>query len=48
MRIVVSGLLVYDYIMNFPGDLDYRILPQKVYVPDVSLLLDSIRQSRGE
>ena len=48
MRIVVSGSLVYDYNMNFPGDLDARVLPQIVYVPDGSLLLDSIRQSRGE
>ena len=48
MRIVVSGLLAYDYIMNFPGDFADRILLEKVYVPDVSLLLDSIRQSREE
>ncbi len=48
MRVVVPGSLAYDYIMNFPGDFDDRILPEKVYVPNVSLLLDSIRQSRGE
>ena len=48
MRIVVLGSLAYGYIMNFPGDFGDRILPEKVYVPDVSLLLDSIRQSRGE
>jgi adenosine kinase len=48
VRIVVSGLLAYDYIMNFPGDFGDRILPEKVYVPDVSLLLDSLRKSREE
>ena len=48
MRIVVSGSLTYDYIMNFPGDFGDRILPEKVYVPDVILLLDSIRKPRGE
>jgi adenosine kinase len=48
VRIVVSGALAYDYIMDFPGDFADRILLEKVYVPDVSLLLDSIRQSRGE
>lgn len=48
MRILVSGSLAYDYIMNFPGDFSDHILPEKVYVPDVSLLLDSLRKSREE
>lgn len=36
MRIGVPGSLAYDYLMNFPGDFGDRILPEKVYVPDVS------------
>ncbi len=48
MCIVVSGSLAYDYIMNFPGDFSDHILPEKVYVPDVSLLLDSTLKSREE
>jgi hypothetical protein len=36
VRIGVPGSLAYDYLMNFPGDFGDRILPEKVYVPDVS------------
>ena len=47
MRIVVTGSLAYDYIMNFPGSFGDHILPEKVHMLDVSFLLDSMRRMRG-
>ncbi len=47
MRIVVTGSLAYDYIMNFPGKFGDHILPEKVHMLNVSFLLDSMRQMRG-
>ncbi len=47
MRIVVTGSLAYDYVMNFPGSFGDHILPEKVHMLSVSFLLDSMRQMRG-
>jgi adenosine kinase len=47
VRIVVTGSLAYDYIMNFPGDFKDHVLPDKVHVLTVSFLVDSMRRLRG-
>lgn len=47
MRIVVTGSLAYDYIMNFPGRFGDHILPDKVHMLTVSFLVDSMKRLRG-
>ena len=47
MRIVVTGSIAYDYIMNFPGHFKDHILPDKVHMISVSFLVDSMRRMRG-
>jgi adenosine kinase len=47
VRIVVTGSLAYDYIMNFPGDFKDHILPDKAHMLTVSFLLDSMDRMRG-
>ncbi|MHB8876422.1 MAG: carbohydrate kinase family protein [Myxococcaceae bacterium] len=47
MRIVVTGSLAYDYIMNFPGYFKDHILPEKVHMLTVSFLVDSMKRMRG-
>ncbi len=47
MRIVVTGSLAYDYIMNFPGDFKDHVLPDKAHALSVSFLVDSMRRMRG-
>ncbi len=47
MRIIVTGSLAYDYIMNFPGKFSDHILPDKVHMLTVSFLVDSMKKMRG-
>lgn len=47
MRIVVTGSLAYDYIMDFPGYFKDHVLPEKVHMLSVSFLVDSMRKMRG-
>lgn len=47
MRIIVTGSLAYDYIMNFPGKFSDHILPDKVHMLTVSFLVDSMKRLRG-
>jgi adenosine kinase len=47
MRIVVTGSLAYDYIMNFPGYFQDHIIPEKAHIISVSFLVDSMRKMRG-
>lgn len=47
MRIVVTGSLAYDYIMNFPGYFKDHILPDKAHMISVSFLVDSMSKMRG-
>jgi adenosine kinase len=47
VRIVVTGSLAYDYIMNFPGHFKDHILPDKVHMLTVSFLVESMRRLRG-
>ncbi|MCA3014133.1 MAG: carbohydrate kinase family protein [Myxococcaceae bacterium] len=47
MRVIVTGSLAYDYIMNFPGKFSDHILPDKVHMLTVSFLVDSMKRLRG-
>ena len=47
MRIIVTGSLAYDYIMNFPGKFSDHILADKVHMLTVSFLVDSMKKMRG-
>ncbi len=47
MRVIVTGSLAYDYIMNFPGKFSDHILPDKVHMLTVSFLVDSMKRMRG-
>ena len=47
VRIIVTGSLAYDYIMNFPGKFSDHILPDKVHMLTVSFLVDSMKRMRG-
>ena len=47
MRVIVTGSLAYDYIMNFPGKFSDHILPDKVHMLTVSFLVDSMKKMRG-
>jgi adenosine kinase len=47
MRIVVTGSLAYDYIMDFPGDFKDHVLADKAHTLSVSFLVDSLRWMRG-
>jgi adenosine kinase len=47
LRIVVTGSLAYDYIMDFPGHFKDHILQDRAHMLSVSFLVDSMRQMRG-
>ncbi|MFA6098590.1 MAG: carbohydrate kinase family protein [Patescibacteria group bacterium] len=47
MKILVSGSLAYDRIMNFNGRFKDHILPDKIHILNVSFLVDTFRQSFG-
>ncbi|MFV9505120.1 MAG: carbohydrate kinase family protein [Oscillochloridaceae bacterium umkhey_bin13] len=47
MRIVVTGSLAFDYIMDFPGYFKDHMLMEKAHMLSVSFLVDSMRKMRG-
>ncbi len=47
MTILVSGSLAYDHIMDFQGNFQDHILPEKVHILNVSFLVNSLRKMRG-
>lgn len=47
MRIVVTGSLAYDYIMDFPGHFKDHMLMEKAHMLSVSFLVDSMQRMRG-
>lgn len=46
-KIVVSGSLAYDRIMDFPGYFSEHILPEKIHMLNVSFQVDSIKEKFG-
>jgi adenosine kinase len=47
VRIVVTGSLAFDYIMDFPGYFKDHMLADKAHMLSVSFLVDSMRKMRG-
>lgn len=47
MKIIVSGSLAYDRIMNFPGYFSDHILPEKIHVLNVSFTVDGMVEKFG-
>ncbi|MDD5031714.1 MAG: carbohydrate kinase family protein [Patescibacteria group bacterium] len=46
-KILVSGSLVYDRIMDFPGEFKDHILPDKIHILNVSFTINKLRESFG-
>ncbi|MEW6277540.1 MAG: carbohydrate kinase family protein [Candidatus Eremiobacterota bacterium] len=46
-RIVVTGSLAFDNIMNFPGYFKDHILPEKVHIINISFLVSELKKQRG-
>ncbi|OGG09948.1 hypothetical protein A2154_02460 [Candidatus Gottesmanbacteria bacterium RBG_16_43_7] len=47
MRIIVTGTLSYDYIMDFPGRFADRIMPDKIHTISLSFLVDRLHKQLG-
>ncbi|MFO7762012.1 MAG: carbohydrate kinase family protein [Thermodesulfobacteriota bacterium] len=47
MKILISGSVAYDRIMDFPGKFADHILPDKIHILNVSFLLDSVTEKFG-
>jgi len=47
MKILVSGSLSYDRIMDFPGYFKDHILPEKIHILNVSFCAETLRESFG-
>ncbi len=47
MKILVSGSLAYDKIMNFPGYFKDHILPDKIHNLNVSFSVENLRENFG-
>jgi adenosine kinase len=47
MKVLVSGSLAYDHIMDFQGHFKDHIMPEKVHILNVSFLVNSLRKLRG-
>jgi adenosine kinase len=46
-RIIVSGSLAYDRIMDFPGYFSHHILPEKIHVLNVCFQVNGVREKFG-
>ncbi len=47
MKIVVTGSVAYDYLMNFPGRFAEHILPDQLHQISLSFLVESMQKQRG-
>jgi adenosine kinase len=47
MRILISGSLAYDRIMDFPGKFADHILPEKIHVLNVCFLVNGLEEKFG-
>ena len=46
-RVLVTGSLAWDQIMDFPGNFKDHILPDKAHVISISFLVSQLRKQRG-
>jgi len=47
MKIIVSGSLAYDRIMDFPGYFKEHILPEKIHVLNVCFQVNDMKEKFG-
>jgi adenosine kinase len=47
MKIIVSGSMAYDRIMNFPGYFSDHILPDKIHMLNVCFQVDGMKEKYG-
>jgi len=47
MKVLVSGSIAYDKIMNFPGYFKDHILPDKIHNINVSFFIDKVNENFG-
>jgi len=47
MKIIVSGSMAYDRIMDFPGYFSEHILPEKIHILNVSFQVNGIKEKFG-
>lgn len=47
MKIIVSGSLAYDRIMDFPGYFSEHILPEKIHVLNICFQVDGMKEKCG-
>lgn len=47
MRIIVTGSLAFDFIMDFPGKFSDHILPEKIHAINLSFLVNNMSRQRG-
>ncbi len=47
MRLIITGSLAYDTIMDFPGKFAERIMPDKIHVLSLSFLVDTLTNNIG-
>ena len=47
VKIIVSGSLAYDRIMDFPGNFSEHILPEKIHVLNVCFQVNGMREKFG-
>jgi adenosine kinase len=47
MKILVTGSIAYDRIMNFPGKFGDHILPEKIHQINLSFLVSDLKESFG-
>lgn len=46
-KILVTGSLAYDHIMDFPGRFADHIIPDKIHILNVSFLVDTLKKQWG-
>ena len=46
-KILVSGSMAFDRIMNFPGYFKDNILPEKIHILNVSFFVKELKESFG-
>ena len=47
MKIIVTGSLAFDLIMNFPGKFGDHILPEKIHEINLSFLVEKLQKQYG-
>lgn len=47
MKILISGSLAYDYIMDFPDSFKNHIIPDHIHILNVSFVVDELKKNFG-